>query len=42
MWQEVFDNKDKLKPDTVVEVWKGGDTQWMNEVATVRVTSQLT
>ncbi|XP_053303923.1 beta-hexosaminidase subunit beta isoform X1 [Spea bombifrons] len=23
VWQEVFDNKDKINPDTIVEVWKG-------------------
>ncbi|XP_075694371.1 beta-hexosaminidase subunit beta isoform X2 [Rhinoderma darwinii] len=27
VWQEVFDNHDKLKPDTVVEVWKESDYQ---------------
>ncbi|KAM4706910.1 beta-hexosaminidase subunit beta-like isoform 1-T1 [Discoglossus pictus] len=28
VWQEVFDNKVKINPDTVVEVWKG---QYCNE-----------
>ncbi|KAM8960830.1 LOW QUALITY PROTEIN: beta-hexosaminidase subunit beta [Pelodytes ibericus] len=23
VWQEVFDNQDKINPDTIVEVWKG-------------------
>ena len=35
MWQEVFDNKDKVKEDTIVEVWKGGANSWgktMSEV----------
>ncbi|XP_073535957.1 beta-hexosaminidase subunit beta isoform X2 [Phyllobates terribilis] len=33
VWQEVFDNHDQLKPDTVVEVWKEKDYQ--NEMAAV-------
>ena len=35
MRQEVFDNKDKVKEDTIVEVWKGGANSWgktMSEV----------
>ena len=35
VWQEVFDNKDKVKEDTIVEVWKGGANAWgktMSEV----------
>ena len=41
VWQEVFDNKDKLKPDAVVEIWKGGDSQWGREVADVRIKTNL-
>ena len=35
VWQEVFDNKDEVKEDTIVEVWKGGGSAWgrtMSEV----------
>ncbi|XP_056395945.1 beta-hexosaminidase subunit beta isoform X1 [Hyla sarda] len=27
VWQEVFDNHDKINPDTIVEVWKGENYQ---------------
>ena len=35
VWQEVFDNKDKVKEDTIVEVWKGGGTNWQRTMAAV-------
>ncbi|XP_072272370.1 beta-hexosaminidase subunit beta isoform X2 [Pyxicephalus adspersus] len=33
VWQEVFDNHDQLKPDTVVEVWK--EKNYQEEMAAV-------
>lgn len=33
VWQEVFDNHDKVKPDTIVEVWK--KENWEGEVLNV-------
>uniref|UniRef100_A0A673CH09 Beta-hexosaminidase n=1 Tax=Sphaeramia orbicularis TaxID=375764 RepID=A0A673CH09_9TELE len=35
IWQEVFDNGVKLKPDTVIHVWKGNAQQYKNEMANV-------
>tara|TARA_B110000208_G_scaffold24314_1_gene31169 strand:- start:1589 stop:2323 length:735 start_codon:yes stop_codon:yes gene_type:complete len=32
-WQEIFDNGVKILPDTVVEVWKGGN--WQDDMARV-------
>ena len=32
VWQEVFDNKDKVKEDTIIHVWKGGSTSWAPKV----------
>ncbi|XP_072404148.1 beta-hexosaminidase subunit beta isoform X2 [Chiloscyllium punctatum] len=32
VWQEVFDNGVKLKPDTIIHVWKGGYQQQMAAV----------
>ncbi len=31
VWQEIFDNKLEVLPDTVIHVWKGGDN-WPKEV----------
>ena len=33
VWQEIFDNGAKIAPDTVIDVWKGGN--WQEEMATV-------
>ncbi len=33
VWQEIFDNGAKIKPDTVIDVWKGGN--WQDEMAAV-------
>ncbi|XP_072310589.1 beta-hexosaminidase subunit beta isoform X1 [Eucyclogobius newberryi] len=35
IWQEVFDNGVKLKPDTIIHVWKGNRQQYQNEMAQV-------
>lgn len=35
VWQEVFDNKDKITNRTVVEVWKGGDDNWEKDMRAV-------
>ncbi|KAM3874025.1 beta-hexosaminidase subunit beta [Diretmus argenteus] len=35
VWQEVFDNGVKLKPDTVIHVWKGNQQQYQAEMANV-------
>eukprot|EP00939_MAST-03C_sp_MAST-3C-sp1_P002861 g2861.t1 len=32
-WQEIFDNGAKIEPDTVIDVWKGGN--WQDEMASV-------
>ena len=32
-WQEIFDNGVKILPDTVVDVWKGGN--WQEDMAAV-------
>ena len=36
VWQEVFDNGDKILPDTIVEVWKDWADGWRNYVFKVR------
>ena len=41
VWQEVFDNGDDVKNDTVVEVWKGGKDGWMNTVRAVSSTIDI-
>uniref|UniRef100_A0A8C6SVN6 Beta-hexosaminidase n=1 Tax=Neogobius melanostomus TaxID=47308 RepID=A0A8C6SVN6_9GOBI len=35
IWQEVFDNGVKLKPDTIIHVWKGNQQQYQNEMAEI-------
>ncbi|XP_035245648.1 beta-hexosaminidase subunit beta isoform X1 [Anguilla anguilla] len=35
VWQEVFDNKVKINPDTLVQVWKGNAQQYQKEMAAV-------
>ncbi|XP_037608794.1 beta-hexosaminidase subunit beta isoform X1 [Sebastes umbrosus] len=35
IWQEVFDNGVKLKPDTLIHVWKGNQEQYQSEMAKV-------
>ncbi|CAL9682250.1 unnamed protein product [Knipowitschia caucasica] len=35
IWQEVFDNGVKLKPDTIIHVWKGNQQQYQNEMAQI-------
>ncbi|XP_072228778.1 beta-hexosaminidase subunit beta isoform X1 [Leuresthes tenuis] len=35
IWQEVFDNGVKLKPDTLIHVWKGNQQQYQNEMANI-------
>jgi hexosaminidase len=32
VWQDPFDNGVKLASDTVVEVWRGGETGWQDEM----------
>ena len=34
VWQEVFDNGNKIKEDTIIHVWKGGNN-WMGEMKSV-------
>ena len=36
VWQEVFDNEDKIRPDTIVQVWKDWGTLWRDEVRKVK------
>ncbi|KAJ8261251.1 hypothetical protein COCON_G00169740 [Conger conger] len=35
VWQEVFDNKVKINPDTLVQVWKGNEQKYQQEMAAV-------
>ncbi|CAN9504397.1 unnamed protein product [Ophioblennius macclurei] len=35
IWQEVFDNGVKLKPDTLIHIWKGSEQQYQHEMAKV-------
>ena len=39
VWQEIFDNGAKILPDTVIDVWKGGN--WQEEMVKVRAPSNL-
>ncbi|XP_041815740.1 beta-hexosaminidase subunit beta isoform X1 [Chelmon rostratus] len=42
IWQEVFDNGVKLKPDTLIHVWKGNQQQYQNEMANVTASGYQT
>eukprot|EP00066_Takifugu_rubripes_P013715 XP_011602981.1 PREDICTED: beta-hexosaminidase subunit beta isoform X1 [Takifugu rubripes] len=42
VWQEVFDNGVKLKPDTIIHVWKGNQEQYQNEMANVTASGYQT
>ncbi|XP_053196273.1 beta-hexosaminidase subunit beta isoform X1 [Scomber japonicus] len=42
IWQEVFDNGVKLKPDTIIHVWKGTQQQYQNEMANVTASGYQT
>jgi hexosaminidase len=33
VWQEIFDNGAKVLPDTIIDVWKGGN--WQEEMTNV-------
>ncbi|XP_015254830.1 PREDICTED: beta-hexosaminidase subunit beta isoform X1 [Cyprinodon variegatus] len=35
IWQEVFDNGVKLKPDTIIHVWKGNQEKYQLEMANI-------
>ncbi|XP_012726823.2 beta-hexosaminidase subunit beta isoform X1 [Fundulus heteroclitus] len=35
IWQEVFDNGVKLKPDTLIHVWKGNQEKYQSEMANI-------
>uniref|UniRef100_A0A8C6P3G7 Beta-hexosaminidase n=1 Tax=Nothobranchius furzeri TaxID=105023 RepID=A0A8C6P3G7_NOTFU len=35
IWQEVFDNGVKLKPDTLIHVWKGNQQSYQREMANI-------
>ncbi|PKU34887.1 hypothetical protein llap_14809 [Limosa lapponica baueri] len=35
VWQEVFDNGVKVRPDTIIHVWKENSTPYMEEMANV-------
>ncbi len=41
VWQEVFDNQDRIKKDTVVEVWKGENAEWGRTMAKVNYCFKL-
>jgi hypothetical protein len=36
VWQEVFDNHDNISANAVVEIWKGGNTDFDKTIAAVR------
>uniref|UniRef100_A0A8C5AHI4 Beta-hexosaminidase n=1 Tax=Gadus morhua TaxID=8049 RepID=A0A8C5AHI4_GADMO len=42
IWQEVYDNGVKLKPDTLIHVWKGNQQQYQNEMAKITLSGYKT
>lgn len=38
VWQEVFDNGDKVKNDTIIEIWKGSEAEWRGSMSRVTKT----
>ncbi|CAL8320516.1 unnamed protein product [Lota lota] len=42
IWQEVYDNGVKLKPETLIHVWKGNQQQYQNEMAKITLSGYQT